>query len=329
MPAAIANDGTRDLFASFREPAWHRLGTVFTKEVTDYLEMLSIAGMSGINARFESLLVEGLPDVQWAVTPQAVVGTFGGKDRVIGVVGERYEIVQFEEAFAFLQSLHDGARWETAGLIKDGRVGFGSMAFDRDFVLDPNGVADKVESYLLVGASMDGSTGIFGGITPVRVVCQNTLNVARGNLKQSFKFRHTKNVEEKMKAEAALWRQANTYMDNFEKEAQALFKKSVTDDQFFGLVENLFPRPEEDVKGSVKKWENKTEMYAQAWQGAPNAGIKGTGWGAFNALTEANQWGRNTQNTANGAENFAAAGAGFDAATNKFRSQAFEMVKAL
>lgn len=329
MPAAIASDGTRDLFASFREPAWHRLGKVFTKEVTEYLEMLNLAGMSGINARFEPLAVDGLPNAEWAVGAQAVVGTFGKEDRVIGVVGERYEIIQYEDAFAFLQSLHDGARWETAGLIKDGRVGFGSMAFDRDFVLDPSGVADKVSSYVLVYASMDGSTGVGGGVTPVRVVCQNTLNVATKNLKQSFKFRHTKNAEARMKAEAAMWRQAHTYMDAFEKEAQALYQKKVSDDQFFGLVEGLFPMPENDVKGAVKKWENKTEMYAQAWQGTPNAGIKGTGWGAFNALTEANQWGRNTQNTKNGSENFAAAGAGFDAQTNLFRSKAFELVKAL
>ena len=329
MPAAIASNGSIDLFASHREPAWHRLGQVFTQEVTDSAEMLRLAGLNGWNVREESVFIESDRDVRWATEVQAVVATIGDEDRVLGVTGSRYEIVQNEEAFAFLQSLKDGARWETAGAIKDGRVVFGSMAFDRDFVLDPNGVSDKVESYLLVYTSHDGSTGIAGGITPVRVVCQNTLNVAQKGMKQSFKIRHTQNASERMAAEAALWRQANTYMDQFEEEAQALYQKSVTDARFFKMLDEVFPRPEEDVRGSVKKWENKREVYTQAWKGAPNAGIRNTAWGAFNALTEANQWGRKTQNTKAGAENFAAAGAGFDLSTNKWRSDALALAKSL
>lgn len=334
MVAAIASNGSIDLFASHREPAWHGLGQVFTKEVTDYSEMLDLAGLSGWDVREHDIaaLTQSSDDVLAArfVTPaKAIVATIGTEDVVLGVTGERYEIVQNEDAFSFLQSLHDGARWETAGAIKGGRVVFGSMAFERDFVLDPSGVADKVESYLLVHTSHDGSTGIGGGITPTRVVCQNTLNVAMGNIKQTFKMRHTRTVKERMEAEAALWRQAHTYMDVFEAEAQALFAQSVTDKQFFGIVEDMFPRPEKDVKGALKKWEKRQETFSQAWKGAPNEGIRNTAWGVFNALTEANQWGRSVRKAGNGQENFFAAGAGFDIPTNKFRQDALSAAKSL
>ena len=342
MPAAIASNGTRDLFASHREPAWHGLGTVFQEEVTESSRMLDIAGLSGWDVRdmpvavmdtvynedteeFEDVFV----NVDWQVTAKSIVATIGDREVVLGITGDRYEIVQNEEAFSFLQSLHDGARWETAGAIKGGRVVFGSMAFDRDFVLDPDGVSDVVKSYLLVHTSHDGSTGVAGGITPTRVVCQNTLNVAVGNVKQTFKMRHTRSVADRMKAEAALWRQANTYMDAFEVEAQALFAQSVTDKDYFGIVEQMFPKPEKDVKGSVKKWETRQGLFAQAWQGAPNEGIKNTAWGVFNALTEANQWGRNVRQAGNGSENFYAAGAGFDGPTNAFRADAFKAAKSL
>lgn len=333
MVAAIANYGV-DLFASHREPAWHGLGNVFTEEVTDYRRMLDLSGLSGWGIReheIATLTLDGdniLP-AQFVVTPKAIVATIGGQDVVLGVTGERYEIVQNEEAFSFLQSLHDGARWETAGAIKGGRVVFGSMAFERDFVLDPNGVADKVESYLLVHTSHDGSTGIGGGITPTRVVCQNTLNVAMGNIKQTFKMRHTRTVKERMDAEAALWRQAHTYMDAFETEARTMFETSVTDKEFFGIVENMFPKPEKDVKGALAKWQKRQETFSQAWKGAPNAGIRNTAWGVFNALTEANQWGRNVRKAGNGQENFYAAGAGFDIPTNKFRQDALNAAMAL
>lgn len=341
MPAAIASNGSIDLFASHREPAWHGLGQVFQNEVTDYRQMLDLAGLSGWNVRETPVApltvtptsegdVETILPARFVVPAKAIVATIGSEDVVLGVTGERYAIIQNEEAFSFLQSLHDGARWETAGAIKGGRLVFGSMAFDRDFVLDPSGVADKVESYLLVYTSHDGSTGVAGGITPTRVVCQNTLNVAMGNVKQTFKMRHTQNVKERMDAEAALWRQANTYMDAFQTEAQTLFAQSVTDKQFFGIVEQMFPKPEADVKGSVKKWETRQETFAQAWKGAPNAGIRNTAWGVFNALTEANQWGRNIRkNSPNGQENFFSAGAGFDIPTNQFRAKALDAAKAL
>lgn len=329
MTDNIATDGARSLFASFREVAWHALGKVFTQEVTDSATMLDLAGLANWNVREEPIQVVGSPDAQFAVPAKAIVATMADGDRVLGVTGERYTIVQNEEAFSFLQSLHDGARWETAGAIKDGRVVFGSMAFSRDFVLDPSGVADKVESYLLVHTSHDGSTGVSGGVTPVRVVCQNTLNVALGNISQTFKMRHTAKVEERMKAEAALWRNAHTYMDAFEVEAAALFAAPATDAEYFGIVEAMFPKPEEDKKGSFTKWENRQGMFAQAWNGEPNAGIKNTAWGVFNALTEANQWGRSTRSTANGAENFAAAGAGFDIPTNVFRAKALDAAQSL
>lgn len=322
-----SNDQGFDLFASHRAPAWHGLGEVFNHPVTDYKEMLVLANLADWNIREIPVEVPGTD--RFAVPAKAVVATIGTENVVLGIAGDRYQIVQNEEAFSFLQSLHDGATWETAGAIKQGRVVFGSMEFDRDFVLDPTGVSDVIKSYLLVYTSHDGSTGIAGGVTPTRVVCQNTLNVALHDIKQTFKMRHTTKVAERMQAEAELWRHANKYMDAFEKEAAALFAAPVSDKGYYSLVDSFLPKPDDEKKGATKKYETALGKFAQAWNGKPNAGIKGTGWGAFNALTEANQWGRGTQKTASGAENFAAAGAGFDGPTNVFRQTALSRVKQL
>lgn len=327
MVAAIAQDTTRSLFASFRQPAWHMLGNVFDQEVTDYREMLTLAGLADRNIRFENLSTEsGL------ILPNnfATVGDMpDGSTKVYGVVGGRYEIVQNEDAFAFLQSLADGARWETAGELQNGTT-FGSIAFDRETVLDPNGVADVVKTYALVFTSHDGSSALGYGLTPTRVVCQNTLNVAMGNIRQNGKIRHTASAEDRMGQAAEMFRHANAYFDAFDEEAKALFAKPVTDKQYSNLVTKVIGKaPEANVKGALTKYENKMGLFMQAWNGAPNEGIKGTAWGAFNALTEANQWGRKTQNTAVGAENFASAGAGFDIPTNQFRANALQLVKAI
>jgi len=327
MVAAIAQAQGKDLFASFREPAWHRLGNVFTEEVTEYQRMLVLSGLADWNVRQVPMFTESGIEIPGQY---AILADINGETRVLGVTGERYEIISNESAFAFLQSLADGARWETAGALKNGSVVFGSIAFERETVLDPTGVADVVKTYALVHTSHNGSKGLGGGLTPTRVVCQNTLNVALGNLDWRFKIRHTASAEERMVAQAELFRQAHVYFDAFEEEAQALYAKPVTDKQYDNLVTKIVGKaPENNVKGALTKYENKRELFTQAWKGAPNAGIRGTGWGAFNALTEANQWGRNTQDTDNGAENFAAAGAGFDIPTNAFRQKSLELVKAI
>ena len=328
MPAAIATDGTRDLFASHRQPAWHGLGNVFAEEVTDHTKMLELAGLDNWDVRLAPMAVPA--GVDYLINPGFhVLADIGSQTIGLGTVGSRYNIIQNEEAFSFLQSLRDGASWETAGALKDGRVVFGSLTFERDFVLDSEGVADTIKTYLLVTNSHDGSTNLFGGVTPTRVVCQNTLNVAVGNLRNTFKIRHTASAKDKMLAEAALWRHANTYMDAFETEAAELYATTVTDKQWNKVLEGLFPKPDNDSKAAVTRWETKVDMYNQAWNGAPNAGIRNTAWGVANALTEANQWGRNIQNTDNGEENFWAAGSGYDPVTNSFRQKAFAIAGSL
>jgi len=326
MVANIAKAG-RDLFATFREPAWHNLGTVFTEEITDYRKMLSEAGLDGWNVRQEEMsTLSGL------VVPNAygMVADINGETVVLGVTGSRYEIVQNESAFAFLQSLSDGARWETAGALGHGNKVFGSIAFQRETVLDPSGVSDVVKTYALVYNSHDGSTALGYGLTPTRVVCQNTLNVALGNISQSGKIRHTASAEDRMREQAEMFRHANAYFDAFDEEAKRLFAKPVTDKQFDNLLTKVIGKaPEDNTKGRLSKYDGKRELFTQAWKGEPNAGIRGTAWGAFNALTEANQWGRNMQNTDSGSENYYAAGAGFDIPTNAFRAKALALVNAI
>lgn len=329
MPAAIDTTAGRSLFASFRQPAWHGLGTVFTEEVTDYRLMLAKAGLANWDVRFESLSTESGAILD---THRATVRTnpVDGTTDVLGVTGNRYTIVQNEAAFSFLQSLADGARWETGGALGHGNKVFGSIAFNRETVLDPNGVSDVVRTYALVHNSHDGSGALGYGLTPTRVVCQNTLNVALGNLSQSGKLRHTATIEERMAVAAEMFRHANAYFDAFDAEAKALFAKSVSDKQYDNLLTKVIGKaPEANVKGALTKYENRRDLFTQAWKGEPNAGIRGTAWGAFNALTEANQWGRNTQNTEKGEENFFAAGAGFDIPTNQFRANALAMVKSI
>ncbi len=136
-------------FASFREPAWHGLGTVFTEEKTT-AEMLEAANLNGWNVRLEDLETPSHltsdKAYQYVLRTNPTDNT---QTDILGVVGERYHVLQNEDLFSFGDNILDGGgRWETAGAIKGGRVVFGSLALERETILDKDGIADKVNTYL-------------------------------------------------------------------------------------------------------------------------------------------------------------------------------------
>ena len=319
-------------FASFREPAWHGLGTVFTEE-KNTSEMLVAANLNDWNVRLEDLEIPSTltsdKNYQYVVRTNPTDKT---QTDVLGIVGERYVPLQNEDLFAFGDNILDGGgRWETAGSIRGGRVVFGSLALERETVLDPSGVADKVKTYLLINTSHDGSIAIQASITPVRVVCANTLNLAlnrtkkRDGVKQSFKIRHTQSAEGRIQVAREALGLANVYMDEFDKLAHAMIQQTITAQQFNDIILAAYPKPDKDVKGAIKKWENKVNLINDIYTGEFNHTIAGTAWGALNALTERLDWHRNSRGT--NTENMLASASGFDPAINAEKNRLLKVVQ--
>ncbi len=319
-------------FASLREPAWHGLGTVFTDEKTT-AEMLAAANLNNWNVRLVDVEIPNTlssdKEYQYVVRTNP---TDKSQTDILGVVGERYHVLQNEDLFSFGDNILDGGgRWETAGSIRGGRVVFGSLALERETVLDPSGVADKVKTYLLINTSHDGSIAIQASITPVRVVCANTLNLALGAkrgknaIKQSFKIRHTQTANGKVQIARETLGLANAYMDSFDKMAHAMIQKEITAQQFNDIVLAAYPKPDKDSKGSSKKWANKIDLINDIYTGEFNGTIANTAWGALNALTERLDWHRNARGGSN--ESLLAAASGFDATITAEKNRLLGIVK--
>lgn len=312
-------------FASYREPAWHKLGTVFDHEVTSASEMLSLAKLDNWNVHLEDV---PMPENYTSSKSNFfVVRTHPekGNPDVLSIVGERYQTLQNEELFAFGDYLLDGARWETAGSLKGGRVVFGSLALERETVLDESGVADKIKTYLLVNTSHDGSVAVSASITPVRVVCANTLNVALKNTKQQFKMRHTSSLEGRIAAAREALGLANSYMDEFDKMAKELIETEITKATFDKIVATAYPMPDKDKKGAFKKWENKIDLLEELYVADTNKNINKTAWGAYNTLTERLDWFRPARGGNN--EGILAAASGFDPVINAEKNKLLNIVR--
>ena len=319
-------------FASLREPAWHGLGTVFTEEKTTS-EMLVAANLNNWNVRLEDMPIPSHlssdKEYQYVVRTNPTDKT---QTDILGVVGERYHVLQNEDLFSFGDNILDGGgRWETAGSLKGGRVVFGSLALERETVLDPNGVADVVKTYLLINTSHDGSIAIQASITPVRVVCANTLNVAlnrtkkKDGVKQSFKIRHTQTANGKVAIARQTLGLANAYMDEFDKMAHAMIAKEISAKDFNDIILAAYPKPDKDTKGAVKKWENKVDVINDIYTGEYNGMIAGNAWGAFNALTERLDWYRSARGGSN--ESILASASGFDPAINAEKNRLLTVVR--
>ena len=323
-------------FASLREPAWHQLGTVFTEEVSTS-EMLKLAHLQNWNVRLEEVpLPEGFVSDK---TNYFVARTnpFDNKQTdVLGVVGERYRVLQNEDLFEFGDALLDGGgRWETAGSIKGGRQVFGSLALERDVVIDEKGVGDKINSYLLVNTSHDGSIAIQASVTPVRVVCANTLNLALGSgvgrnrtTKQSFKIRHTQTAQGKVQAAREALGIANAYLDQFSIMANELIQREITQDKFMEIVHTAYPAPDKDSKPiALTKWANKISTIEEIYQSDTTNMIAGTAWGALNALTERLDWWRSARG--GNTEAMYASASGFDPMMNSEKNRLLSVVNTL
>jgi phage/plasmid-like protein (TIGR03299 family) len=320
-------------FASLREPAWHGLGTVFTEEV-DTNKMLSLAHLNNWDVRLEDVETpEGFnSDKNYSFVTRTNPFDRNTND-ILGVVGERYVPLQNEDLFSFGDNLLDGGgRWETAGSIRGGRVVFGSIALTDSITLDPNGIADKIDNYLLINTSHDGSIAIQASITPVRVVCANTLNLALSSLKgkkdvkQTFKIRHTQTAEGKIAVAREALGLAHKYIDEFSLMANEMIQTEITKQQFDDIVALAYPAPkDENAKASNTKHNSKVDLLNEIYVGQFNNTISGTAWGAYNALTERLDWYRNGRKGSN--ESILASASGFDPMTNAEKNRLLKIVR--
>jgi phage/plasmid-like protein (TIGR03299 family) len=321
-------------FALRGAPAWHNLANrIFTKdeEVTTST-MLSEAKLSNWNVRLSPITDHISTEWNDVSNAQLVIrdNPFKSQVDVLATVGKRYKPVQNEELFAFADAIHDAnpeCRWESAGSLKKGKVVFGTVDIPRTMVLDPQGANDETKLYLIVWTSHDGSVAVQAAVTPVRVVCQNTLNLAMAHAKQSFKIRHTQSVDGRIAVARETLGLALGYFDEFEKEAQALYSQAITDAEFSKLIQAIYPKPPQDAaKVALTKWENKVVLLDELYHNSPtNATIKGTKWGAFNAITERLDYYRSSRGNA---ETLMAGASGFDPILTAEKNKIMKLVKA-
>lgn len=264
-----------------KEPAWHGLGVV-VDDTLNSADALRVAKLD------------------WQVIPEKIylkdgaeiegkVATVRDTDRkVLGLVTDRYKIVQNREAFAFVDGLLENdiepVKFESAGSLNEGRRVWMLTHLPGRLVL-----GDEIIPYLVFANSHDGSMAITAAMTPTRVVCQNTLNLAMKTAKRSWSIRHIGDVQGKQKDAADTLRLSVKYMDSLEETAEQYQQTKLTPASMTDVLNIIFPDDPNVTnreRGNVLDQKQQfLDIYAKAL--ATDLGMfKGDAWGLYNGFAD-------------------------------------------
>ena len=277
-----------------REAPWHGLGV----RVESALNSEDALVMSGLN---------------WNVLQKPIMTTTGNPipgyranirdtdNRVLGVVTDRYRVVQNKEAFAFTDALlGEGVRYETAGSLQDGKKIWILAKLPDKYITE----GDQIDPYLVFSSSHDGSGSIKVAMTPIRVVCQNTLNLAMSTAKRSWSTIHIGDLAAKMDEAHNTLLLAEKYMGRLGMEFSRLSKIKLSDQKVMEYIDLLLPMDEQPTDIHRKNITRIREDMKRRYFDAPD--LKHVGKNAYrfiNAVSDFATHAKPLRNTANYQEN--------------------------
>lgn len=221
-----------------REAPWHGLGTR-VEEAPDSAAALRLSGLDW------GVIQQPIMTEDFVPIPGYKANIRDTDNRVLGVVSDRYRVVQNSEAFAFTDALlGEGVKYETAGSLQDGKKIWLLAKLPDKYIIE----GEQIEPYLVFSSSHDGSGAIKVAMTPIRVVCQNTLNLALGSAKRIWSTVHVGELAAKMDEAHSTLQLAEKYMTNLGGEFAKLAKIKLTDSKVMEYIEMLLPMDEQPTE---------------------------------------------------------------------------------
>lgn len=277
-----------------REKPWHGLGVRVEEAPTSKQALI----MAGLNWQVEQ---KPIMTEEGQVIDGYKANVRDTDQRVLGVVSNRYKVVQNEEAFAFTDALlGEGVTYETAGSLADGKRTWMLAVLPHKYII----AGDEITPYLVFMNSHDGSGAIKAAMSPIRVVCQNTLNLALSTAKRSWSTNHTGDISGKMEDARNTLQLANNYMVELGRGIEQLQRKKLTDKQVMEYIEQFFPVSEDMSIQQRKNMQMLQEDMKIRYFDAPDLRHVGkNGYRFINAVSDFATHSRPLRETANYREN--------------------------
>ena len=274
-----------------RETPWHGLGVRVEEALTSH-EAITAAGLDWnvvqkpiYTSDFVcSSSIGNVQNVDNQIIPNYKANVRDSDNQVLGVVSDRYKIVQNEEAFAFTDALiGEGVRYETAGSLQGGKKVWLLAKLPETYIMG----GERIEPFLVFSNSHDGSGAIKVCMTPVRVVCQNTLNLALNTAKRSWSSKHTTNIKNRLDGVRDTLQLAHGYMAQLGLEFETLGKIKLTDKKVMEFVNALLPLADDATALQRKNVEQMRDDVKIRYFEAPDLKVLGkNGYRFINAISD-------------------------------------------
>lgn len=224
---------------------WHGLGSALDVAPGSVKEAIDAAGLAWTVRREQLRMADGRLVERYAVVRDS-------DNSILGTVGADWRPIQNEKAFSVLEPFlaHGQATVETAGSLFDGARVWMLLRIARpDAVIVPS-ADDRVAKYIMAAVGHDGSLAFTLGITPIRVVCNNTLSAALGaGVKTHVKVRHTSGGVDAVTALAATINEVDAQIEKAAEVFRALAGVRINSAaQLRAYVDAVFPAPKKAPK---------------------------------------------------------------------------------
>lgn len=221
----------------------------------------------------------------------------------LGIVTDRYQIVQNTEAFEFTDAIvgeteNGVVTYETAGSLCGGRKIWLLAKMPVQKVLD-----DDVEPYMFFSNSHDGSGAIKVGMTPIRIVCNNTLNMALAGAKRSWSTKHVGDMQSKLEEAKLCLSMADQYMQNLDIEAERLANAKLYKEQIDEILDEMFPIDDNDTDRKKQNIQSVKDDFYVAYFMPDILKFGESAWRAVNAMSDMVTHAAPKRNTKNFHEN--------------------------
>jgi len=212
-----------------RTPAWHGLGKVI-QDVPTTAEGLHLAGLDWKVGKELCYDQRGVP------VEDTYLNVRDKDNKVLGVVGNKYRIVQPVEAMDFIDALiGKDIQLDTAGSLYGGKVIWILAKAPKVDVL-----GDAIQPYVYVRTSFDGNSPTKAGTTATRIVCANTLDMAEKDCTRQFTVRHSTKLADKLAEAQKVMKLNADYMKAFTVKAERYVAKRLSSADFHMLVNEIF-----------------------------------------------------------------------------------------
>ena len=257
------------------EVPWHGLGTKVPSDLTPE-QMLQAAGLDWEVNKVDLTYGDGL------VVPGKKGLVRSSDGAYLDTIGDDWNPLQNSEAFEFFNDFVMAGDMEmnTAGSLEDGRRTW-ALAKIKDAVFEI--VKDDItECYLLFSNPHKYGMSITVMMTPIRVVCNNTITMAlNGASEHMVKINHRSEFDaDAVKETLGV---AKDKLDTYKEAAQFLSTKNYTKDSIVEYFNEVFPFTANKRDNDMSR---NTKLAMEVLDTQPGAEYgRGTFWQAFNTVT--------------------------------------------